>query len=67
VPGEFLNAGQYFLSVGADFPMVRTHFLVDPALSFRIEQTGGAGASIPDARPGLLRLNLPWTLTPQRA
>ena len=41
IPGDFLNYGQYFVSVGADFPMIQTHFFVDRALAFHIEQTGG--------------------------
>jgi lipopolysaccharide transport system ATP-binding protein len=61
VPGNFLNYGQYFLSVGSDTPMIQSHFLVDRALSFTIEQTGGIGAHISDGRLGLLRLELPWT------
>lgn len=60
VPAELLNYGQYFVTVGCDFPMVRTHFYIDPALAFNIEQTGGAGGHLNDSRTGLLRLRLPW-------
>jgi len=60
IPGDFLNAGQYFVSVGADFPMLQSHFLVDQGLAFRIEQTGGAGGHVSDGRAGLLRMRLPW-------
>lgn len=60
VPGEFLNRGQYYVTVGCDTPMVRTHFHVDQALSFNIEQTGGAGGHLNDDRGGALRLRLPW-------
>jgi lipopolysaccharide transport system ATP-binding protein len=62
IPGEFLNYGQYFVSVGADFPMIQTHFFVDRSLAFRIEQTGGVAGSIPDGRPGLVRLRLAWNI-----
>ncbi|HWP39729.1 MAG TPA: Wzt carbohydrate-binding domain-containing protein, partial [Tepidisphaeraceae bacterium] len=62
VPGELLNYGQYFVSVGCDFPMVRTHFAVDQGLAFQIEQTGGAGGHISDGRGGVLRMSLPWTV-----
>jgi lipopolysaccharide transport system ATP-binding protein len=60
IPGEFLNYGQYFVSVGSDLPMVQSQFFVDRALAFRIEQTGGAGGHLPDHRPGLVRAMLPW-------
>lgn len=60
IPGDFLNYGQYFVSVGADFPLIETHFFVDRALAFHIEQTGGVAGSISDGRKGLLRLKLPW-------
>ena len=39
-PGDFLNYGQYFLSVGSDTPMIQSQFFVDRGLSFNIEQMG---------------------------
>jgi homopolymeric O-antigen transport system ATP-binding protein len=60
IPGSFLNHGQYFLSIGSDTPMVQSHFFVDRSLSFSVEQAGGIGAHISDARQGLLRPSLPW-------
>ncbi len=60
IPGEFLNNGQYFISIGSDTPMIQTHFLLDRALSFHIEQVGGPNGHIPDRRQGLLRINFPW-------
>jgi lipopolysaccharide transport system ATP-binding protein len=62
VPGEFLNYGQYYISVGCDFPMVAGHFLVEQALAFQVAQTGGVGGHINDGRLGLLRLRLPWRI-----
>ena len=62
IPGNFLNYGQYFLSVGSDTPMIQSHFFVDRGLSFTVEQTGGIGAHISDGRQGLLRPELPWTM-----
>ena len=60
IPGEFLNYGMYYVTVGCDFPTVQTHFYVDQGLSFQIAPTGGAGGHISDGRSGLLRLRLPW-------
>ena len=62
IPGNFLNYGQYFLSIGADTPMIQTHFFLDRSLSFTIEQSGGIGAHVSDGRAGLLRPDLPWTM-----
>jgi lipopolysaccharide transport system ATP-binding protein len=61
IPGNFLNYGQYFLSVGCDTPLIQTHFLVERAISFTVEQTGGVAGHISDGRRGFLRLALPWT------
>lgn len=62
IPGHFLNYGQYFLTVGADFPMIQNHFAIDRVLSLRVERVGGATDHIPDAREGLLRVTLPWAV-----
>lgn len=43
IPGNFLNYGPYFLSVGSDTPMIQSHFLIDQGLAFRVEHTGGVG------------------------
>jgi len=62
LPPNFLNFGQYFISVGADFPMVQSHFHVYRALSFRVEAIEGNRSHIPDNREGLLRMAFPWTM-----
>jgi lipopolysaccharide transport system ATP-binding protein len=63
IPGQFLNYGQYFITVGADFPMIQSHFAVDRVLSLRVERVGGTSSHIPDGREGLLRVTLPWTVS----
>jgi len=60
IPGEFLNRGRYHVTVGCDTPMVRTHFHVEQALSFHMEQTSRVEGKLNDDRTGLLRLQLPW-------
>ena len=62
IPGDFLEYGQYFVSFGADFPMLRSHFALDHLLAFRIEPTGGAGGHVADGRSGILRVRLPWVI-----
>jgi lipopolysaccharide transport system ATP-binding protein len=62
-PGSFLNYGQYFVSVGSDFPMIQSHFAVDRIVSLRVERVGGPAGHIPDGRDGLLRVVLPWTVS----
>jgi len=51
---------QDHISVGADTPMLRAHFLLEREISFHIEQTGGVGGHFSDGRPGLVRLPLDW-------
>jgi lipopolysaccharide transport system ATP-binding protein len=60
-PGGFLNYGQYFVTIGSDFPMRKYHFVLDPALAFHIEQTGGVGSHVIDGRRGFPRTQFPWT------
>ena len=62
IPGHFLNYGQYFVTIGADTPLIQSHFLVDRVLAFVVEQTGGVGGHISDGRQGLLRPELPWII-----
>lgn len=59
-PGEFLNNGQYFISLGSDTPMIQTHFSLERLLAFHIEQTGSVDGHIPDRRQGLIRMKFPW-------
>lgn len=59
-PGELLNFGHYYLTVGSDTPMLQGHFSVDRVLTLRLEQTGGVGGHAADGRSGLIRLRLPW-------
>jgi lipopolysaccharide transport system ATP-binding protein len=60
LPPDFLNRGEYGVSVGADFPMVQSHFDIDRALSFRVEALGTTGSHIPDGRLGFIRMRFPW-------
>jgi len=62
MPGEFLNFGRYYVSIGADTPMLRSHFRLEREVTFQIEQTGGVGSQYADGRPGLVRLPLDWDL-----
>jgi hypothetical protein len=42
--------------------MIQSHFLLERALAFNVEQTGGIGGHISDGRQGVLRPVLPWTV-----
>jgi lipopolysaccharide transport system ATP-binding protein len=64
LPGDFLNYGRYFVSVGADFPMIQSHFNVDRVLSIRIENAGSVGNQVADGRRGLVRMKFPWSVQP---
>ena len=60
LPGQFFNFGRYYVSVGSDTPMLRSHFFLDRGVAIQIEQTGGAGSHYSDGRQGLVRLPLDW-------
>jgi hypothetical protein len=60
-PGDFLNIGQYFISIGSDTPMQQRHFHVDRALGIRLEQVG-VGGHVADGRLGMLRIRLLWSM-----
>jgi lipopolysaccharide transport system ATP-binding protein len=62
IPGNFLNYGHYFVSIGSDLPMIKANFYYDRVLAFHIEQTGGVGGHVLDRRQGMLRLSLPWDI-----
>jgi lipopolysaccharide transport system ATP-binding protein len=61
-PGEFLNYGHYYVTVGSDTPMQQAHFRVEQALGLRFDHVGGLGGHMMDGRVGALRLRLPWEL-----
>jgi lipopolysaccharide transport system ATP-binding protein len=60
IPGEFLNCGQYFITIGSDTPMIQQHFILERLLAFHIEPIGDGNGHIADRRQGLVRMKLPW-------
>jgi lipopolysaccharide transport system ATP-binding protein len=60
LPGQFFNFGRYYVSVGSDTPLLRSHFFLDKGVAIQIEQTGGPGSHYSDGRQGLVRLPLDW-------
>jgi lipopolysaccharide transport system ATP-binding protein len=61
IPVGFLRRGQYVLSFGCDSPKVQTHFRLERALSFRVEEVLLEGEEI-DKGGGFVRLSEPWTV-----
>ena len=63
LPPDLLNIGQFFISVGSDFPMVQANFSVERALGFTVELSGDSvGGHVLDGRAGLLRMRMPWSV-----
>ena len=60
IPGNFLNIGQYSITVSGDIPFVQELFLVDNCLSFHVEQTGSHSGRFPERWPGLICPRLEW-------
>jgi hypothetical protein len=64
IPADLLNIGQFFISVGSDFPMVQANFSAERVLGVNVELAGGGvGGHVMDGRVGLLRMRMPWTVT----
>lgn len=65
LPPHFLNAGRFFLTCNSDIPGMQMNFDVARAMAFSVEIAGDSiGGMLPSQRNGLLRMALPWTVTP---
>jgi lipopolysaccharide transport system ATP-binding protein len=62
IPPDFLNAGQYTVSVIASSFRIKRYFREDSALTFTVDATGSPGSHWPEARPGLVRPRLDWQI-----
>lgn len=62
IPVDFLNAGQYVLTVIASSFRIKRYFREDSALTFTVDATGAPGSHWPEARPGLVRPRLNWKI-----
>jgi lipopolysaccharide transport system ATP-binding protein len=60
VPGDFLNAGRFYVTVIVDRPHQELLFQRDQLLRFTITATDGSGARAGDTRYGLVRPILSW-------
>lgn len=60
VPGDFLNAGRFYVTVIVDRPHQELLFQRDQLLRFVITATDGSGARAGDTRYGLVRPILTW-------
>jgi lipopolysaccharide transport system ATP-binding protein len=61
IPGNLLNEGQYRVTALADVPWVEDLFVEHDALTFSVEQTGGAAGEYPERWPGVVCPLLEWT------
>jgi lipopolysaccharide transport system ATP-binding protein len=62
LPADFLNSGQYVLTVIASSFRIKRYFREDSALTFTVDATGAPGSHWPEARPGLVRPRLDWQI-----
>lgn len=60
LPGDFLNAGRFYVTLIVDRPNQDLLFRRDQILRFTIQATDGAGLRAADARFGLVRPILEW-------
>lgn len=62
IPADFLNGGQYTVTVIASTFRVKRYFREDGALTFNVDSTGSPGAHWPESRPGPVRPWLDWQI-----
>jgi lipopolysaccharide transport system ATP-binding protein len=62
IPADFLNAGQYHVTVIASSFRIKRYFREDAALMFTVDGTGSPGAHWPEPRPGPVRPRLDWLI-----
>ena len=62
IPADFLNGGQYTVSVIASVFRVKRYFREDGSLTFNVDATGSPGAHWPESRPGPVRPWLDWQI-----
>jgi lipopolysaccharide transport system ATP-binding protein len=60
IPGNLLNQGIYFVTVGGDIPYVEILFHEQNVISFEVEQTGGPGSHDRDKWVGVICPALSW-------
>jgi lipopolysaccharide transport system ATP-binding protein len=63
IPGSLLNAGRYFVTVGCERPMLEVLFFVEHVVSFAVSLRGASSDVLPEARVGVVRPVLPWSVT----
>ena len=62
IPGNFLNVGQYLITVSSDIPFVQELFLVENCLNFHVQQTGSHSGRFPERWPGMICPKLDWQI-----
>jgi lipopolysaccharide transport system ATP-binding protein len=62
IPSDFLNAGQYTVSVIASAFRIKRYFREDNILTFTVDATASPGSHWPEARPGPVRPRLDWQI-----
>ena len=62
IPADFLNGGQYTVSVIASSFRIKRYFREDGALLFHVDATGSPGSHWPESRPGPVRPRLDWQI-----
>jgi hypothetical protein len=60
VPGEFLNAGIYTLTVSAEVPFVALLFLEEDVTRLTVVRTGGVAGQYAETWPGVICTPLRW-------
>ena len=63
LPGKLLNSTNYSVGVYSDIPFVESLYRYESAVTFSVEDTGGAGGEHGETWPGAVRPELEWTIS----
>lgn len=65
IPANWLNQGEYFITLRASIHGIRHIVIIERALSFRTLNLAGSGAQYGVERPGILNPSLAWSTRPE--
>ena len=64
IPADYLNEGRYVLGLNASSFNIKRYFQDEQSLTFTVDAAGAPGMQWPEARIGVVRPHLTWSIDP---